>query len=337
MISVESRPTQAGSQQQRAAAATGITIYGCESDEAVLFKELAPQFGLALTITEAVVSEHNVALAYGNRCISVSHKTHISNETLQALSEAGVTYISTRSAGFNHIDVEFARSLGITVGNVLYSPDSVADYTLMLILMSLRNAPATINRVQTRDFRPPVVRDKELRDLTVGVIGTGRIGAAVIARLQGFGCRVIAYDHHPKTSVDYVPLNQLLQQSDVVTFHTPLTVETHHMLNRGRMARMKPGAFVINTGRGGLIDTEALIEGLENGVLGGAALDVVEGEEGIFYADYRQKPLPNDLLAHLLALPNVIVTPHTAYHTEHALRDIVLHTINNCLHFERSK
>ena len=313
---------------------TGITIYGCGQDEAVLFREMAPRCGVVPTITEAAVSEANIELAFGNRCISVGHKTQITNPTLLALSRAGVMYISTRSIGYNHIDVAYAESVGISVGNVAYSPDSVADYTLMLMLMAVRNAKSMIRRADVHDYRLHDVRGRELRDLTIGVIGTGRIGAAVMDRLRGFGCRVSAYDSCPKNSADYVPLDELLQLSDIVTLHVPLNADTHHLLNRQRIAQMKYGAFIINTGRGSLLDNEALIPALESGRLGGAALDVLEGEEGIFYADHRNKPIESKALLRLQRLPNVIISPHTAYYTDHALSDTIENSLINCLNFE---
>jgi D-specific alpha-keto acid dehydrogenase len=166
------------------------------------------------------------------------------------------------------------------------------------------------------------------------VIGTGRIGAAVMDRLRGFGCRVLAYDTRPGTSADYVTLGALLEQSDIVTLHAPLTAETHHLLDRHRIERMKPGAVIVNTARGALVDTEALVRALESGRLGGAALDVLEGEEGIFYADCSDKPIATPLLLRLHVLPNVLISPHTAYYTDHALRDLVEGSIANCLRFE---
>jgi D-specific alpha-keto acid dehydrogenase len=313
-----------------------LTIYGCGLDEAVLFRELAPRFGVLPTVTQAAVSQANTDLAVGNRCISISHKTHITNATLLALSEAGVRYISTRSIGYNHIDVKYAAGVGISVENVAYSPDSVADYTLMLMLMAVRHAKSVIRRAEVHDYRLHDVRGKELRDLTIGVVGTGRIGAAVIDRLGGFGCRMLAHDVRPGTAAEYLPLDELLQQSDVVTLHTPLNSETHHLLDRRRIEQLKHGAFIINTGRGSLLDTEALIEALDSGRVGGAALDVLEGEEGIFYADCTSKPLQDTPLLRLQQRPNVIISPHTAYYTDHALRDTVENSIANCLTFERS-
>lgn len=313
-----------------------ITIYGCGPDEAVLFRELAPRFGATPTITDAPISEANTELASGSRCISVGHKARITNATLRALGQAGVSYISTRSIGYNHIDVGYADGVGISVENVTYSPDSVADYTLMLMLMVVRDAKSIIRRADVHDYRLGEARGKELRDLTVGVIGTGRIGTSVIDRLRGFGCRTVAHDNRSRSraAVDYVPLDELLQQSDMVTLHAPLDANTHHLLNRQRMEKMKRGAFIINTGRGALIDTEALVPALEGGRLGGAGLDVLEGEEGIFYADCRNKPIASKPLLRLQELPNVIISPHTAYYTDHALTDTVENSIINCLKFE---
>jgi D-specific alpha-keto acid dehydrogenase len=204
------------------------------------------------------------------------------------------------------------------------------------MLMAVRNAKSIIRRADVHDYRLNDARGKELRDLTIGVIGTGRIGAAVIDRLRGFGCRTLAHDNHPKAAgADYVPLDELLQLSDIVTLHTPLNAGTHHLLNRRRIGQMRHGAFIINTGRGPLLDTGALVSALESGRIGGAALDVLEGEEGIFYADCRDKPIESKQLLRLQELPNVLISPHTAYYTDHALSDAVENSIINCLEFER--
>ncbi len=289
------------------------------------------------TITKAAVSEANIDLAVGNRCVSIGHKTHVTRATLSALSRVGVEYLSTRSVGYNHIDVSHAESVGISVGNVAYSPDSVADYTLMLMLMAVRHAKDTIRRTDAHDYRLSETRGKELRDLTVGVVGTGRIGTAVIDRLRGFGCRVLAYDNRPKAPADYTSVDELLRHSDIVTLHTPLTAKTRHLIDRRRIEQMKHGAFIVNTGRGPLIDTDALLWALESGRLGGAALDVLDGEEGIFYTDCRSKPIENRSLLRLQKLPNVLISPHTAYYTNHALSDTIRNSLLNCLDFESGK
>lgn len=314
---------------------TGITIYGCDEEEAELFRRYSPRYGVEPTIVASAVSADNAALASGNRCISVNHKTPITPSMLYSLKENGVAYLSTRSVGSNHIDKEAAEKLGIAVDTVAYSPDSVADYTLMLILMSLRNAKSVLRRADVHDYRLGSVPGRELRDMTVGILGTGRIGRAVMERLRGFGCRILAYDTSPRARTDYSSLDELLRQSDILTLHLPLNADSRHILDRERIKRMKRGAVVVNTARGALIDTEALIEALDDGRLGGAALDVLEGEEGIFYRDCANEPIPNRFLQRLHRLPNAILSPHIAFYTERALQDIVENTLRNCLTFER--
>jgi D-specific alpha-keto acid dehydrogenase len=318
----------------RPARTAGIAVFGSTPDEALLFRELAPGLGVDVAITEAPLSASTVPLAAGARCVSVGHRTRVDDATLRALAEAGVVYLSTRSTGRDHIDLDLAARLGITVEGVAYSPGSVADHALMLMLMVLRSARSTLLRASANDFRVDGPRGRELGDLTVGVVGTGRIGTAVIARLRGFGSRILAYDRNPKSQVEYVALHTLLRESDVVTLHAPLAPDSRHLLDADRIGAMKPGAVVVNTSRGGLVDTEALAAALESGRLGGAALDVLEGEERVFYRDHGGRPLPDAVWRRLHALPNVVITPHTAYYTAHALEDVVRNTILNCLGFE---
>jgi D-specific alpha-keto acid dehydrogenase len=309
-----------------------LTIYGCGRDEAALFTALAPRYGVRFRIVADPVSEANADRAAGSRCVSVGHQAPVTATTLRALSRVGVELVSTRSIGVDHVDVEYAGRVGIAVGTVAYSADSVADYTLMLILMALRDAGPVLRRTAVHDYRLGG-RGRELRDLTVGVVGTGRIGAAVLERLCGFGCRTLAHDPRRTIAARYVPLEELLRRSDVVTLHAPLTPDTHHLLDRRRLALLRSDAVVVNTGRGALVDTAALVDALEDGRLGGAALDVVEGERGVFYVDRRRAPVEDDLLLRLHRLPNVLLSPHTAYYTEHALRDTVAQTLATCVRF----
>jgi D-specific alpha-keto acid dehydrogenase len=312
-----------------------VTVYGCEPDEAELFLKVAPTLGIVPVITAEHISESSIELSHGNQCISIGHKSPVTNDHLTALGLAGVRYISTRSIGFNHVDVDFAASVGITVENSAYSPDSVADHALMVMLMAIRHMKASILRTDAHDYRLHAVRGRELHDLTVGVIGTGRIGTAVIERLKGFGCTVLAFDKYQKAEADYVSLDELLERSDIVTLHAPLDATTHHLLDAARISQLPPGAFVVNTGRGALVDTTALIVALESGHLGGAALDVLEEEDGIFYSDYRDRPVENEALLRLQAMPNVIITPHTAFYTDRALSDTIVNSLSNCLRFEK--
>jgi D-specific alpha-keto acid dehydrogenase len=317
----------------------GITVYGCEPDEAEQFRELSPRFGVEATITSVAVAQETVISVPRNRCISVGHKSELTAPTLRALQGAGVEHVSTRSIGLDHIDLEAAEALGIAVDNAVYAPDGVADFTLMLILMLVRDAKRVIRAAEQQDFRLGSVRGRDLCDLTVGVIGMGNIGRAVVERMRGFGCRVLAHTNglDARADAELVSLSRLLVESDVVTLHVPLTADTHHCIGREQLALMKEKAFLVNTGRGALVDTDALLAALENGTLGGAALDVLEGEEGIFYVDRTTTPVEHDALLRLQALPNAIVTPHTAYYTRRALRDTVERTLVNCVHFERNR
>lgn len=311
----------------------GITVYGCENDEADVFRKISPNFGIVPTILESPVSSCGMIMNCGNRCVCVDHKTKVSESNLITLKKAGVKYISTRSVGIDHIDTEAAMRMGITIGNVAYSPNGVADYTIMLLLMILRNAKSIVTSVKNFDFRLNSIRGKELRDMTVGVIGNGHIGKAVIERLHGFGCRILTYDKIVKEN--YVPLHELFEKSDIITLHMPLNAETHHIIGRNELGMLKQGAFLVNTGRGALVDTNELIKSLDSGKLGGVALDVLEGEEGLFYSDCSKKIIDNKFLLKLQKMPNVIITPHTAYYTERALYETIEKTILNCIEFER--
>lgn len=312
-----------------------ITIFDCEDDEAEVFRALSPRFGIEPVITPLPASKHGGHPDFRNRCISVGHKSRITESDLLALKDSGVNYISTRSIGYDHIDTEAAGRLGIAVSNAAYSPDGVADYTLMLILMAIRSAKPTLLRAEHHDFRLNPCRGRELRNMTVGIIGAGRIGRAVRKRLTGFGSRVILCDQN--NGEGCVPLCDLLPQSDIVTLHVPLGAETYHMLAEKQFHSIKQGAFLINTGRGALVDTPALIDALTSGRLSGAALDVLEGEEGLFYSDCSHKPFHHPFLPKLQAMPNVIVTPHTAYYTDRVLYDTVEKTLRNCLDYENQK
>jgi D-specific alpha-keto acid dehydrogenase len=316
-----------------------MTVFGCEPDEADLFHARAPRFGIVPTTTAAAASVDTIGHVAGNRCISVGHKSEVTGPLLHVLRGAGVEHVSTRSIGFDHIDLDAAHAAGITVQNVVYAPDGVADFTVMLILMTVRNIGAIVDAAARHDYRLRAVRGGDLRDLTVGVVGVGHIGHAVVRRLRGFGCRLLAHSKRSDAvaGVDFVPLDELLRESDVVTLHVPLDADTHHLIGREQLAAMKPGAVLVNTGRGSLVDTGALIEALEVGKLGGAALDVLEGEDGIFYFDRMTRAVDHPGLLRLQELPNVIVTPHTAYYTARALHDTVEKTLLSCLTFERTR
>lgn len=221
------------------------------------------------------------------------------------------------------------------VSNVTYSTGSVADYTVMLILMSLRRMKSIIKRAEGMDYSLPGNIGKEIKDLTVGVVGTGKIGTHVLRNLSGFGCRLIASDpfENPEAAAlaRYVPLEELFERSDVITFHTPATEGTFHLVNAQSMKKMKDGVVIINTARGSIIDTPAFIDALEEGKIGAAALDVIENELGIFYGDYKYKNIAHREMSILKDLPNVLMLPHMAFYTENAISDMVEHSIVHIL------
>jgi D-specific alpha-keto acid dehydrogenase len=311
-----------------------LTVYGCDPDEAELFAARGPRRGVVATTNAAPPTEAAVIAVPANRCVSVAHTCPLSASTLRALRDVGVEHLSTRSVGLDHIDLRAAEELGIVVENVVYAPDGVADFTLMLILQAVRDAAGDLGAgAGGHDGR---TRGRDLRDLTVGVIGAGRIGSAVVQRLAGFGCRVLVHSRTRSVvaAAELVSLDELLAASDVVSLHLPLEVDTHHLIGRDELARMKPGAILVNTARGALVDTAALVDALEGGHLDGAALDVVEGEERFVGAGRPADPLDDRLLHRLRRLPNVTVTPHIAYRTERALHETVEGALAACLRYE---
>lgn len=314
-----------------------VVVYAMRDyDEKPWFEQFAKELGLTIKLTTERPTMDNLQFADGCTCLNIT-TNEITAPMAEELYRRGVRFISTRTIGYDHIDMEAARRLGLGVGNASYGPDGVADYTIMLMLMTLRKLKAVLARANAQDFTLKGIQGCTLSEMTVGVIGTGRIGRAVIQRLHGFGCRVLAYDPFENDSVralaDYVPLNTLLAQSDIISLHAPLIKENHHLIGREGIAKMKDGALIINTARGGLIDSEALIEVLVSGKLGGAGLDVVENEFGLYHYDLRGVPLDNRELHILKGLPNVIVTPHVAFYTEDAVRDMVGLSLRSCRSF----
>lgn len=310
-----------------------LTVFDCEDKEIHAFRTLSPRFGIETIFTESPIEQYIRNPELWSRCISISHKMQITASDLHALHGTGVSCICTRSIGYDHIDTDTAARLGILVQNTPYLPDGVADYTVMLMLMAIRGIRPILLRTVHNDFRLNAERGKELHDMTVGIVGFGRIGRAVKERLAGFGCRILLCD--PDGNADCIPLCSLLKESDIVTLHAPLTAETYHMMDEEQFHLMKRDAILINTGRGALLNTQALIAALENGSLGGAALDVLEDEQKIFYCDHTQDGMDHACASRLSALPNVIITPHTAYYTDRVLFDTVEKTLINCLNFER--
>lgn len=312
-----------------------VFVYSCRTfDEEPYFIQFAKDLQIEIGISHDTPTLENADLARGYDAVSVI-TTKVDAALVERFHELGVKMISTRTIGYDHVDIEKAKELGMHVGNATYSPNCVADYTVMLMLMSIRKMKRIMERAQINDFSLPGIQGGELPNLTVGVIGTGRIGQAVIRNLSGFGCKLYAYDLYEnefvKQYAQYVPLEELYRNCDIITLHMPLTSENHHMIDADAIARMKDGVVLINTARGGLIDTKAMIAAIENGKVGAAGLDVIEDEFGMYYFDRKSDIMSKRDLYILRGFPNVIVTPHMAFYTNQAISDMVKHSLMSCV------
>lgn len=311
-----------------------IAAYSCRVDEEALFHHFGSKMGIELIITKEAPTLKNAELAKGCQAVSVI-TTAIDSDLIERWHEYGVKAISTRTIGYEHVDYKRASQLGIAVSNVAYSPNTVAEYAVMSILMAIRKMKTIMNRSIGQDYSLIDVRGRELCHMTVGVVGTGRIGETVIQNLSGFGCRILAYDlvekESVKTHAEYVALEQIWKECDVITLHAPATDDTYHLINSATISRMKDGVVIVNTARGMLIDTSAFIHALETGKIGAAALDVVEHEMGIYYNDFKYKPIGHHEMAILNAMPNVLMTPHTAFFTDEAVSDMIELSLKSCL------
>ena len=291
---------------------------------------------LAFDYFEARLGPETARLAAGYRLVCSFVNGDLSAPVLEQLAAGGVEMLALRCAGFNNDDLEAADLFGITVARVpAYSPHAVAEHAAALILTLNRKVHRAHQRVREGNFSLVGLEGFDLHGRTAGVVGLGKIGRCLVDILRGFGMTVLAYDTYPdqdyatNTGLRYVELDELLQLSDVVSLHAPLTPETHHLIDADRIQRMKPGALLINTSRGALVDTAALITGLKDGQLGGAGLDVYEEESEYFFEDRSDQVITDDVLARLLTFPNVLVTSHQAFLTADALQSIAETTANN--------
>lgn len=318
-----------------------VTVFSCrEFDEKELFLSYGKQYGLELVLCHDAPSLENVELVKGSECVDIL-TSKIDRNLAKAFAHRGVKYLITRTIGYDHIDVKSCREFGITVGNAPYGPNGVADYTIMLLLMSIRKAKRIIERTNIQDYTLAGNLGRELKDLTVGIIGTGRIGRTVISNLSGFGCKILAYDLYQseqvKEKATYVSLEEMWKEADVISLHTPLTEDNFHLINEETLSKMKPGVVLINTARGGLIDSEALISAVEAGKVGAAGLDVVEDEFGLYYYDHKSDVLSNRALSVLRGFPNVTVTHHMAFYTDNCVRTVVEDSLKSCKCFMEGK
>lgn len=303
--------------------------------------EAANQGRHEFTFFESHLTPQTAALSQGHQAVCCFVNDSVSDATLAELKDYGVELVALRCAGFNNVDLAEAQRLGIKVARVPeYSPYAVAEHAVALILGLNRNTHRAFNRVRENDYSLHGLLGFDLHGKTVGVVGTGKIGAAFVRIMVGFGCRVICSDPYPNPDVEqagasYVALEQLWAESDIISLHCPLMPATRHLINADTLAQMKPGTMIINTSRGALIETKDVIEALKSGQVGYLGLDVYEEEADLFFEDNSDAILRDDIFARLLTFRNVLVTGHQAFFTEEALAAIAQVTLGNLDAFDK--
>jgi len=318
-----------------------VAVYDAKSYDREYLSKAAGAQNITWRFHEFRLSEETAAAASGAQAVCIFVNDHADRACLEQLAALGIKLIALRCAGHNNVDLAAAREIGLPVVRVpAYSPHAVAEHTVGLLLTLNRKIHRAYNRVRELNFSLSGLVGFDIQGRTVGIIGTGKIGRITAQIFRGFEANVLAYDPFPSTDwanshgIKYSDMDGLLAASDIVSLHLPLTPDTLHLLNAQTIARTKPGVFILNTSRGKLIDTTALIAALKSGHIGGVALDVYEEEEGIFFHDLSGQVLLDDELSHLLMFPNVLITSHQAFLTNEALSEIARVTTSNILNLE---
>jgi D-lactate dehydrogenase len=312
-----------------------IAFFSTKPYDQKIFRETNPAHNHELVFFEPRLTAKTAALASGFPAVCVFINDQLTGETLREIAQTGTRIIALRCAGFNNVDLAVAQELGMTVVRVpAYSPYAVAEHAVGLIMMLNRKLYRAYNRVRDDNFALNGLLGFDLHGKTVGVVGTGKIGQCFAQIMQGFGCELLAYDVQPNPvcvaiGVQYVALADLLAESDVVSLHCPLLPATYHVINEASLQHLKPGAMLINTSRGGLIDTKAVIEALKSGRIGYFGTDVYEEEESLFFEDLSDTVIQDDTFQLLQSFPNVVITAHQAFFTQEALSNIAETTLSN--------
>ncbi len=312
-----------------------IAVFSTRPHDELFLRGADPDERHELRFFETALQPDTAVLAVGADVVVPFVNDDLSSETIDRLADAGVRGVALRCAGFNHVDLERARERGLVVARVPeYSPYAVAEHCVGLILSLNRRIHRAHARVRDANFTLGGLLGFDLHGTTVGVVGTGRIGTCFARIMRGFGCSVLAHDpvesdECRSLGVDYVALDELFRRADIVALHCPLTPATHHLVDAAAIATMKPGVMLINTSRGGLVDTAAVIDGLKSGRLGHVGLDVYEEEAGVFFEDLSDRVVADDDLMRLLTFPNVLITSHQAFFTREALTAIAQTTMEN--------
>lgn len=320
-----------------------VTFFGVQPYDKLSFNTMNEGFGFDIEYHNSLLNAKTVSLAQQSDVICIFVNDVADEETIKGLSEAGVKLIALRCAGFNNVDLDAARKYKIQIVRVpAYSPHAVAEHAVALMLSLNRKIHRAYWRTRDGDFSLHGLLGFDMFGKTAGIIGTGRIAKVLIHILHGFGMNILANDLHPdpyfaeQEGIRYVALDEIYSQSDIISLHCPLTEQTHHMINKEAIDKMKEGVMIINTGRGQLINTETLIDGLKKKKIGAAGLDVYEEEAHYFYKDTSDKIISDDVLARLLSFNNVILTSHQGFFTREALENIARTTLQNIKDYENN-
>ncbi len=320
-----------------------IAFFDTHEFEKDVFLKINEKYNFSIDFLNTKLTLQTALLAQGSEVVCSFVQDDLGADCISCLKKNGVKLIVLRSAGFNHVDIKAAQDAGILVARVpSYSPHAVAEFAIGLLLTLNRKIHKATARVKELNFSLDGLVGFDLNGKTVGVIGTGKIGSIFAQIMSAFGCHVLATDLQKNslleknTHITYTDLNTLYAKSDVISLHVPLTPATHHVLGQSAISLMKKGVYIVNTGRGALIDTKALIAGLKSGKIAGAALDVYEEEENTFFHDWSQSILQDDILARLLTFPNVIITSHQAFLTHEALYNIAQTTLESVQEFSQT-
>ena len=314
-----------------------IALFDAKPYDKKHFSIDAEKYGYGIRYIEPALSEHTAILARGCDVVCPFVNCTVNSKAIDILKSEGVRLIALRSAGFNNVDYEYAEAAGIPVVRVpAYSPYAVAEHSFALLLALVRKLTHAYVRTREFNFSLTGLVGTDLHGKTIGIIGAGKIGRVAISIAKGFGMRILVHDPFAEDieGTEKADLERIMSESDIISLYCPLTESNHHIISKKTLGMMKKTALVINTSRGALIDSEALLEALKDKSIGGAALDVYEEEAGIFYQDQSDTGIEDDTLARLISMPNVIITSHQGYLTEDALAAISATTMENIKHFE---
>lgn len=317
-----------------------IAVFEKRPYEEDIIKKFSKEKNIEIAATDEILDEKTIHLCENADAVTTLGYSILDAKLLDKIKSYGVKFLSTRTIGFNHYDVKYAKEIGFKVSNVTYSPNGVADFTVMLMLITIRKYKPAMWRQNVNDYTLNGLMGREMRNLTVGVLGTGRIGSAVIRNLSGFGCKIIAYDRYKnddaKKYAHYVEFDELLKESDIITIHMPLTSENRGIINKNNISKMKTGVIIVNTARSELSNIPDLIEGIESEKVGALALDVFEKEDEIYHHFLSTDIIKNKDMAYLRQFPNVVLTQHMAFFTDGAIEEMITNSLNNLLDFYNS-